>query len=254
MIHRSDRQFGDEAAIEPSGSEASQSTAERLVEVAGRIFAAKGSDATVREICKEAGCSVAAVNYYFGDKNQLYQHCVQTACERKQKLFPLPDVREVTADEAPAALRSFLQAIASRIAASAEPSDSSLAWQNTLMMREVLSPASGVMEMLKKPFAKDFMMLEQLVAKLLGEELNATEIREELLTQILSRCMFLKTGKNLRKMLSLDSNSNEDPQIYANRLCDSILLQIQALKASSPSMSADWPDQENSTKESVPTD
>jgi AcrR family transcriptional regulator len=44
-------------------------TREKLMKVAGPIFADRGYQATtIREICGEAGANVAAVNYHFGDK------------------------------------------------------------------------------------------------------------------------------------------------------------------------------------------
>ena len=50
-----------------------QSTKERLLDAAIRVFSEKGFlAATVREICQEAGSNVAAVNYHFGDKEKLY--------------------------------------------------------------------------------------------------------------------------------------------------------------------------------------
>src|SRR5690348_12137034 len=49
------------------------STREKLLEVAEQIFAERGFDgATVREICLRAGANIAAVNYHFGDKLNLY--------------------------------------------------------------------------------------------------------------------------------------------------------------------------------------
>jgi len=46
---------------------------ERLVEVAEEVFAKRGfAEAGVREITSQAGCNVAAVNYHFGSKKNLY--------------------------------------------------------------------------------------------------------------------------------------------------------------------------------------
>src|ERR1700689_289610 len=51
----------------------SAATRQKLVDSAGPIFAEKGYySATVREICKRAGANVAAVNYHFRDKEELY--------------------------------------------------------------------------------------------------------------------------------------------------------------------------------------
>jgi len=48
-------------------------TRDRLLNVAERLFAQRGYEATsVRDITAEAGCNVAAVNYHFGGKDNLY--------------------------------------------------------------------------------------------------------------------------------------------------------------------------------------
>ncbi len=57
---------------------AAASTREKLVEVAGRIFAEHGYHATtVREIVKRSGANIAAVNYHFGGKLGLYTEVLQ---------------------------------------------------------------------------------------------------------------------------------------------------------------------------------
>ncbi len=197
--------------------------AEHLIHVAGEIFAARGPGATVREICSQAGCSIAAINYYFGDKQRLYFRCVQTACEQKQRLFPLPARDDPRPSDQ--LLRSFLHAMTARIAG-----QSNMTWQNTLMLREVLDPSPDIAQMLATYFQADFELLDQHLGKLLGDELDSVDMRRQLATQILSRCMFLRTGKQLRQMLSISGESNESPKLYADEICDSMLLQIEALR------------------------
>jgi AcrR family transcriptional regulator len=47
---------------------------EQLIAHATRIFATKGfAAATTREICEAAGVNIAAIHYYFGDKEGLYR-------------------------------------------------------------------------------------------------------------------------------------------------------------------------------------
>jgi len=53
--------------------EKQNSTRERLLEAACDVFAEKGfRDATNREICNRADANIAAVNYYFNSKEDLY--------------------------------------------------------------------------------------------------------------------------------------------------------------------------------------
>ena len=54
-------------------SESNDSTRERLLQAAERLFALQGFDATsVRDITAAAECNVASVNYHFGGKDKLY--------------------------------------------------------------------------------------------------------------------------------------------------------------------------------------
>ena len=58
----------------PSSPESRNGTRDRLLDAAERLYAARGFRATsVRAITAEAGCNVAAVNYYFGGKTGLYR-------------------------------------------------------------------------------------------------------------------------------------------------------------------------------------
>ena len=50
-----------------------QETKQKLLDVACNVFAERGfREAKITEICRRAGANVAAVNYYFGDKESLY--------------------------------------------------------------------------------------------------------------------------------------------------------------------------------------
>ncbi len=56
-----------------------KSSRDRILAVAERLFAERGYRmVSVRDITKAAGCNVAAVNYYFGSKENLYLEVIKT--------------------------------------------------------------------------------------------------------------------------------------------------------------------------------
>ena len=71
---------------------ASDNVRRQILEAAGPVFAERGfKSATVREICKAADVNVAAINYYFGDKERLYLKTIQLAHEQKLHQVPMPE-------------------------------------------------------------------------------------------------------------------------------------------------------------------
>lgn len=66
-------------------------TRQKLLDVACQEFVAKGfREAKITDICRRAGANVAAVNYYFGDKESLYVAAWQQTLERFISADPPP--------------------------------------------------------------------------------------------------------------------------------------------------------------------
>jgi AcrR family transcriptional regulator len=66
-----------------------ESTRDRLLHAASRLFAEKGyRDATVAEICQAAGANAAAVNYHFHSKENLYVEAWKQAFHRSLAAYP----------------------------------------------------------------------------------------------------------------------------------------------------------------------
>ena len=77
-MNRARPSIGSKSAKRSRKPAPSDPTRDKLLDVAGRIFADRGyRAATIREICIAAGANVAAVNYHFGDKLGLYTEVVR---------------------------------------------------------------------------------------------------------------------------------------------------------------------------------
>jgi AcrR family transcriptional regulator len=64
-------------------------TRERILRVACEVFAEKGyHDATVEDICTRAKTNIAAINYHFGFKEQLYALVWRCAFDEANKAYP----------------------------------------------------------------------------------------------------------------------------------------------------------------------
>jgi TetR/AcrR family transcriptional regulator, regulator of cefoperazone and chloramphenicol sensitivity len=85
-----------------------QSTKERLINAASEIFANRGyRDTTVADICEAAKANIAAVNYHFGDKSNLYREVWAFLFSKEAERQRIPsDFHEVGAE---AWLRLFIR-------------------------------------------------------------------------------------------------------------------------------------------------
>ncbi len=90
-----------------------ENTRTRLLKAAAEVFAEHGyENATIRQICTRADANVALVNYYFGDKLELYTEVLRFSLEpgAEGACFSLP---LATADPA-AALRQIVGSMVER--------------------------------------------------------------------------------------------------------------------------------------------
>lgn len=120
---------------------ASENPRDRLLEAAGEIFAEKGfKGATVREIIDRAGVNIAAVNYYFRDKERLYIEAVKHgACVEADEHLSW------SAGTPPATkLADFIRFHVVRLLAPSKP-----AWHARLIMRELTQPSAACTELVR---------------------------------------------------------------------------------------------------------
>jgi TetR/AcrR family transcriptional regulator, regulator of cefoperazone and chloramphenicol sensitivity len=173
--------------------EAQDSTKVRLLEAAGEEFAAKGfAAARTRAICDRAGANGAAVNYYFGDKEQLY---IQAVLHAHRCGADSPDEDSSVASNPQEQLRSFIRHFLCRVLAVHEPDD----WRYRLMLRELLqpSPASDVLfrEAIQPCFEKLSQILRQFRPDADARKLNA------LAFSVIGQCLHYRTARTVSERL-----------------------------------------------------
>jgi AcrR family transcriptional regulator len=124
----------------PAGDE----TRNRLLQAAGQVFAEKGfAGASVREICQCAGIhNIAAVNYYFRDKERLYIEAVKSVCQGQNLKFPFPDWPAATPPVEK--LRDFIRTLVSRMLGENSPP-----WHRQLFLRELAQPTAACAELVQ---------------------------------------------------------------------------------------------------------
>jgi AcrR family transcriptional regulator len=114
-------------------------TQTRLLDAAGQVFSEVGfKSATVREICRRAGArNVAAVNYYFRDKEQLYRETLLYAFKCGMEQMPTPQ----WPDRYPAEqkLRDLIRVMAHHII----DLQGKQQWQMQLLLRELSQPSEA---------------------------------------------------------------------------------------------------------------
>jgi AcrR family transcriptional regulator len=175
-------------------AEKTDDTRTRLLEAAGEVFAEKGFQAaTVREICSHAGANLAAVNYYFGDKQRLYLEVVGYA-HRGLAAQPVPEFPPGTPPTEK--LRRFIEQSLANLEQDAQCPE----WGRRLMMREMAEPTEAcvaVVDAFVRPKAE---ALQQILAELLPPETSEAQ-RHMIAFSIVGQCLFHRLHRPVTAIL-----------------------------------------------------
>lgn len=138
------------------------STREKLLEVAGRVFAEHGYyAATVRDICAQADSNVAAVNYHFRDKLGLYTEVLQQSV-RASNVHAMQDAFDQ--DVAPERiLRDVIRARLSGVCRG-DAADQKL----RILLHELTQPTPAIDRILRKLMQPIYQRMLELVGELIG--------------------------------------------------------------------------------------
>ncbi len=171
-------------------------TRRRLLEAAGPEFARLGfREATVREICRRAGVNVAAINYHFGDKLELYSQTLGRCMREGLERYPV-DLGLAPGARAPQRLFAFVHSFLLRILGDGQPE-----WQGQLLAREMMEPTAALDRLVEELIRPLFKQLCAVVSELLGERADPALVIL-CARSIVSQCVFYHHSRPVLQRLS----------------------------------------------------
>jgi AcrR family transcriptional regulator len=174
---------------------------EQLVAAATRIFAAKGyAAATTREICEAAGANVAAIHYYFGDKEGLYRAVLMRPITEMADAFGRFDDPALSFEES---MRMFLGPFLGDLARSDQCGDGLDAQVMRVHLREMIDPSKVFQEVIEQIVVPAHNALANVIARHCGLKRADADIHQlafALVAMTHDYCM----SRDFMKMLAPD--------------------------------------------------
>ncbi len=146
-------------------------TRKRILAAAGEVFAEKGyHDATVEDICSHAKSNIAAINYYFGSKDELYAQVWRRAFDEANDAYP-PEGGLDPETEAEERLRGAIHSLVGKLA-----DRSRIGHAGKLLVREITNP-TDVIEHVKNDALRPIQdRMCRLMRELLGPEASDEQV------------------------------------------------------------------------------
>ncbi|MEI6032887.1 MAG: CerR family C-terminal domain-containing protein [Verrucomicrobiae bacterium] len=199
---------------------------ERLMEAAGEVFSEVGyKAATIREITARAGANVAAVNYHFRDKEELYSAVLQHAqrCARGpewvSESHASPEIR----------LQEFIGRLLRHVLDPLRP-----AWHRRLMAREISEPTRMLKGLIEEDFRPKVELLGHILRDLTDGRLGDEEISRAS-ASIIAQCVFYRQNQPIILHLYPDLLGDEERiSKLASHIAAFSLGGMERLKKSSP--------------------
>lgn len=164
-------------------------TQARLLDAAGRLFAAKGfEEASVREICARAKANVAAVKHHFGSKEGLYRAVIVRSHEAFLEREPWP--RFEKGEDPSAALGRAIERMLRIILVhrAGHP------YAGQLLARELRVPTTALDELLENVMKPVRSEIGRIVGALLGRS-DTPRLRGQCTNFVIGLCVFHELGR-----------------------------------------------------------
>jgi AcrR family transcriptional regulator len=146
-------------------------TYRKLLKAATEVFAEKGyRDTTVAEICRRARSNVAAVNYHFDSKDELYIAVLKNAFAEALQAYP-PDGGLPADAAAEDRLRALIHSILHRIL-----DDGRLGCAGQILLREMADPMETFRQVHEEITSPLRQTMRQIVRDLIGPDAGEQQV------------------------------------------------------------------------------
>ena len=170
-----------------------QGTRERLLAAAAEVFAEHGyKSATVREICRRAGANVAAVNYHFGGKDNLYAAMLGHYMRTCQATYPL-DEGAPPGSPPEQRLRAFVRGLVQRILGGGDDPVSEA--HGKLVSLELIDPTPACDTLLREHITPVNDLLADILRGMLGARADDPYVLRTCLLAIFGHISFHYSGR-----------------------------------------------------------
>jgi len=212
------------AAPKPEQQREPEVTRAKLLQAAIQVFSEYGYErATVREICRRAGVSIALVNYHFGDKLELYLAVLRYAIDGEAKMALFNQALAENTDPCDA-LRQIIHGVLERLSASHEQ----FGLQLRFMLKEMANPTPALTQVVDETLRPVYDRLRSLVGKILNLPMDHKKTRlctHSIVGQIThySQCQPV-----LSQLWPAMKMSREQREMIANHIADFSLAYLRA--------------------------
>jgi AcrR family transcriptional regulator len=199
----------------------STETRELILNAAGRIFAQNGFHATtVRQITREAGANLAAVNYHFRDKQELYlsvlKRAYQAASNTAEADLPGPPRQR---------LRIFIHMFLAYLLDPKRPQ-----WHGVLIAREMAQPTPALDRLVDESIRPVKHRISGIVREFLGPDASETRVGLSCLS-IVGQCLhYVHCRETLSRLFPKASELPRDVETLTEHIFEFSIAGLNAMK------------------------
>jgi len=196
-------------------------TRELILNMAGLIFAKNGFHATtVRQITREAGVNIAAVNYHFRDKQELYVSVLKRAhaAAANTAVADLPGPPRQR-------LRIFIRAFLAYLLDPQRPE-----WQGSLIAREMAQPTPALDRLVAESIEPVKQRIRSIVREIVGPDVPESRVSLACLS-IIGQCLhYVHCREMISRLFPKGSQVQRDVETLTEHIYEFSLAGLNTIK------------------------